>query len=349
MRDKIALEEHVSTEAMNALWDDGGEASRNGKDYMDWVEERLLDIPRRLKDMDECGIAMAVLSMTSPGVQGIADADTAVSSARDTNDSIYRAFVEPYPERFAFFACVPLQDPHAAAAELQRSVSELGAKGALVNGYTNVGGKDAARYLDEPENEPFWAKVAELGVPVYLHPREPLPSQLRIYEGYSSLIGSARAFGHETSTHAVCLMLSGLFDRYPGVQVILGHLGEGLPFTLPRLEHRLYRQRNGAGLGVAKEPVSHYFNHNFLLTTSGHFHTRTLECAINEIGSDRVMFSVDYPYETMQEAARWFDASLLCHNDRVKLGRSNAGRVFGLEETPSSPTPEPGQRVPAGR
>lgn len=349
MRDKIALEEHVSTEAMNALWDDAGEASGNGKDYMDWVEERLLDIPKRLRHMDECGIATTILSMTSPGVQGIVDADLAVSSAKDTNDTIYRTFVEPYPEQFAFFACVRLQDPDAAAEELQRSVSVLGAKGALVNGYTNVGGTDAARYLDEPENDPFWAKAAELGVPVYVHPREPLPGQLRIYEGYSSLVGSAWAFGHETSTRAVRLMLSGLFDRHPGVQVILGHLGEGLPFTLPRLEHRLYMQRNGTGLGAAQEPVSHYFNRNFLLTTSGHFHTRTLECALSEIGSDRVMFSVDYPCETMQEAARWFDASLLCHNDRVKIGRSNAARVFGLEETPASPTPEPGERVLPGR
>jgi hypothetical protein len=125
-------------------------------------------------------------------------------------------------------------------------------------------------------------------------------------------------------------MLSGLFDRYPEIEVILGHLGEGLPFTLPRLEHRLHMQRKGAGLGAAKQPVSHYFNQNFLITTSGHFHTRTLECAIGEIGSDRVMFSVDYPYETMQEAADWFDASLLCHNDRLKVGRDNAARLFRI-------------------
>jgi gamma-resorcylate decarboxylase len=107
---------------MNALWDDAGEASRNGKDYMDRVEERLLDIPKRLKNMDECGIATTILSMTSPGVQGIVDADLAGSSAKQTNDNIYRTLVEPYPDRFAFFACVPLQDPQAAAEELQRSV-----------------------------------------------------------------------------------------------------------------------------------------------------------------------------------------------------------------------------------
>jgi len=331
MRDKIALEEHISTAAMNALWDDAGEAARNGKEYMDWVEERLLDVSERIEDMDACGIATTILSMTSPGVQGIVDVDEAVASARQTNDRIYETFVARHPDRFGFFACIALQDAAAASTELRRAVSGLGAKGALVNGYTNVGDDRTARYLDEPENEPFWATVAELDVPVYLHPREPLPSQLRIYEGYSSLVGSAWAFGHETSTHAVRLMLSGLFDRYPGIQIVLGHLGEGLPFTLPRLEHRLHMQRAGSGLGVAAEPVSHYFNRNFLITTSGHFHTRTLECAVGEIGSDRVMFSVDYPYETMQEAAGWFDASLLCHNDRVKVGRDNAARIFGIE------------------
>jgi gamma-resorcylate decarboxylase len=332
MRDKIALEEHISTNAMNAQWDSAGEAARNGKEYMGWVEARLLSVADRLTDMDECGIAFTILSMTSPGVQGVTNVDAATELAQETNDHLAETYVKAHPDRFAFFATVALQDPQAAATELRRSVTELGAKGALVNGYTNIGDTETARYLDEPENEPFWEEVAELEVPVYLHPREPLPTQLRIYEGYSSLVGSAWAFGHETSTHAVRLMLSGLFDRYPGVQVVLGHLGEGLPFTLPRLEHRLRMQRHGAGLGSAKEPVSHYFNRNFLITTSGHFHTRTLECAINEIGSDRVMFSVDYPYETMQEAAGWFDASLLCHNDRVKIGRSNAARVFGIEQ-----------------
>ena len=331
MNGKIALEEHISSAAMNALWDDAGEASRNGKAYMEWVEGRLLDVPERLADMDQYGIATTILSMTSPGVQGIVDVEEAVASALATNDYVHATFVRPHPDRFAFFGCVTLQDPEAASTELRRAVTELGAKGALINGYTNVGDSHTARYLDEPENEPFWATVAELDVPVYLHPREPLPSQTRIYDGYSSLVGSAWAFGHETATHAVRLMLSGLFDRHPGIQIILGHLGEGLPFTLPRLEHRLYMQRHGAGLGSATEPVSHYFNRNFLITTSGHFHTRTLECAIGEIGSDRVMFSVDYPYETMQEAAAWFDASLLCANDRLKVGRDNAARIFGIE------------------
>jgi 2,3-dihydroxybenzoate decarboxylase len=144
---------------------------------------------------DEYGIALTILSMTSPGIQGFIEPDVAVSSAKATNEAIHGTFVEPHPDRFACFACVALQDPEAAADELERAVVELRAKGALVNGYTNTAGHEMARYLDEPEIALFWEKVAELGVPVYLHPREPLPSQQRTCEEYSSLVGSAGRSG----------------------------------------------------------------------------------------------------------------------------------------------------------
>jgi predicted TIM-barrel fold metal-dependent hydrolase len=330
MQNKIALEEHILTPDIEATWDDSGEAERNGAAYMSWVSERLLDVEKRVEDMDACGIAKTILSLTSPGIQSITDVKVAVDAARTANDRLHEHFVRAHPDRFAFFASVAMQDPAEAGHELERAVTDLGAKGAIINGYTNVGDDQTARYLDEPENAPFWHRVADLGVPVYLHPREPLPTQRRIYDGYTSLIGSAWAFGHETATHAVRLMLSGLFDTHPDITIILGHLGEGLPFTLPRLEHRLSKQRDGIGRGSAKHTVSHYFNRNFLLTTSGHFHTRTLYNALGEIGADRVLFSIDYPYETMQDAAAWFDASLLSHNDRRKVGRENAERIFDL-------------------
>lgn len=330
MRGLIALEEHLSTPRNNELWDAAGEAARNGRAYTADVDAKLVDAERRIALMDRSGIETAIVSLTSPGVQSVLDAKQAIDLARETNETVKRDFVDSYPGRLEFFAAVALQDPGAAARELERAVRELGAKGALVNGYTNVGDQDTARYLDDPENDPFWAKVAELDVPVYLHPREPLPSQRRLYEGYESLVGSAWGFGHETATHAVRLMLSGLFDTHPGLRITLGHLGEGLPFLLPRLEHRLYKQREGIGLGIARRHVSEYFNDNFLVTTSGHFHTRSLDDAIAAIGADRVMFSVDYPYETMDEAVAWFTACPLSHNDRAKIGADNARRLFGL-------------------
>lgn len=333
MDNKWALEEHLSTKENNAVWDSSGESARNGKTLTDYVEAHLLDVDDRLKIMDSTGIERVILSLTSPGIQSIVDSATAISVARDTNDLVKAHYIDAHPDRFSMFACLPTQDPGAAAAELERSVRELGAVGALINGYTNVGDDQSGVYLDDPGFAPLWAKVAELDVPVYLHPREPLPNQTRIYDGYSSLVGSAWGFAHETATHAVRLMLSGLFDEYPGIQIILGHLGEGLPFLLPRLEHRLDKQHEGVGLGNAKRRVSHYFNDNFHVTTSGHFHTRTLFNTISEIGVDRVMFSADYPYESMEEAATWFDTSLLSHNDSKKVGRENARALFDIAET----------------
>ncbi|MEV1292724.1 amidohydrolase family protein [Pseudonocardia sp. NPDC049635] len=329
MQDKIALEEHLSTRENGQYWDDSGEAARNGQAYMAEVARRLLDVDDRIEAMDRAGVAVSVLSLTSPGVQGITDPQVASTVARHTNDTIHDTFVHRHPSRFAFFATVAVQDPHAGAVELQRAVTELGAKGALVNGYTDLpdGG---VRYLDHPSCEPFWDMAAELGVPVYLHPREPHPGSRGIYEGYESLVGSAWGFGHETATHAVRLMLSGLFDRRPGLQVVLGHLGEALPFLLPRLEHRLHKQREGTGLGSAKRTVTEYFTSNIVLTTSGHFDTKALAYTISTIGSDRVLFSTDYPYETMDEAASWFDSAPLNRNDAARIGRLNAADLLRI-------------------
>jgi 2,3-dihydroxybenzoate decarboxylase len=295
---------------------------------MDYVESHLLDVDERIKIMDATGIERSIISLTMPGIQSITDTEFAVGVARDTNDLVKRNFVDQHPDRLSMFACLPTQDGAAAAAELRRAVGELGAVGALINGCSNVGDANTGRYLDDDSFEPLWAAVEELGVPVYLHPREQLPTQQVIYAGYESLVGSAWGFGYETATHAVRLMLSGLFDRHPGVQVIVGHLAEGLPFLLPRLEHRLDKQKDGIGLGSAQRRVSEYFSANFYATTSGHFHTRTLFNTIAELGVDRVMFSADFPYETMEEAAAWFDSSLLSRNDAQKIGRDNARRLF---------------------
>lgn len=330
MNGKIVLEEHVSSELNNSLWDSTGEAARNGKAYMDDVEWRLLDSDRRIEVMDENGIDISIISLTSPGAQGILDTKKSVDFAMKTNDYICEHFVDRHPTRLKAFATVALQSPAAAADELERAVNDLGFVGALVNGYTNIGNVDSAQYLDESPVWEFWERVAKLNVPVYLHPREPLPSQRRIYEGYPSLIGSAWGFAHETATHAIRLMLSGLFDKYPNLTIILGHLGEGLPFMLPRLEHRLNMQHDGAGLCNAKQSVGHYLSNNFYLTTAGHFHTKGLLDSISEVGVERMLFSADYPYESMHTASTWFDNALISDNDRIKIGRENAVRLFGL-------------------
>ncbi|MDR5816879.1 MULTISPECIES: amidohydrolase family protein [unclassified Caballeronia] len=330
MKGKIVLEEHLSTALNNSLWDSAGEAARNGKACMSDVNMRLMDVERRLEEMDRNDIDIAVLSLTSPGAQSIVDLNQAVDFARRTNDEIAERFTSRQPRRLRAFATVALQSPKAAADELERAVKQLGMVGALINGYTNLGSAHSAEYLDEPPLWEFWARVAELGIPVYLHPREPLPSQQRIYQGYPALVGSAWGFAHETATHAIRLMLSGLFDRYPKLKIILGHLGEGLPLMLPRLEHRLQMQHEGAGRGAARKTVGKYMRRNFYLTTSGHFHTGALHAALETAGADRVMFSVDYPYESMATGSEWFDKTDMNEEVREKIGRHNAMRLLNL-------------------
>ena len=330
MEGKIALEEHFSTELNNRYWNAKGEEDRNGRDYAQDVERRLLDAEACIREMDRAGIELCVMSLTSPGVQSVVDPKLAAEFARDSNDHAH-ALVQRYPGRLAAFAAVALQDPQGAADELERAVTELGLKGALINGYSNVGDGESVQYLDEEPVRPFWESVAKLDVPVYLHPREPLPSQMRSIQGYPELGGSAWAFGYETASHAVRLMLSGIFDEHPNIQVVLGHLGEGLPYLLPRLQHRMDEQREGVKGSRAKRRASYYLSNNFWITTSGHFHTKPLLEAIEQVGLDRIMFSVDYPYEQMDVAGRWFDDLRMDNAAKLQIGRANAARLFSLD------------------
>jgi predicted TIM-barrel fold metal-dependent hydrolase len=180
---------------------------------------------------------------------------------------------------------------------------------------------------DLPQYRAFWATVQQLDVPFYLHPREPLPSRRQAYEGHSWLVASTWGFAAETSIHALRLMGSGLFDEYPKLKVILGHLGEGLPFSIWRVDHRISKT------GVrpkAKLPIGEYLRENFYITTSGNFRTQALTDVILEVGADRVLYSVDYPYEDMVEAADWFERAAISETDRRKIASSNAHQLFHL-------------------
>jgi predicted TIM-barrel fold metal-dependent hydrolase len=337
MEGKVALEEHFSTEINNKYWDSHGEGARNGLAYTKDIEERLLDPEKMLREMDRAGIEFSILSLTSPGVQSLVDRQEAITLARSSNDYA-AAIVKKHPDRFSAFASVPLQDPASASHELQRAVQELGFKGVLINGYSNLGPDEAVQYLDEEPVQEFWHEVATLDVPVYLHPREPLPSQTRSVRGYPELIGSAWAFTYETASHAIRLMLCGVFDKYPNLQVILGHLGESLPYVLPRLQHRLDEQFDGTRGGKSLKRPSYYLANNFRITTSGHYHSGPFLEAVKQMGVERVLFSVDYPYEQMGSAARWFDDADFDLEVKRKVGRENADALFklGLASLPSS-------------
>jgi predicted TIM-barrel fold metal-dependent hydrolase len=321
MQGKIAIEEHLVTPGMeDTLF------PTIGWDPDEWadVQGRLRDAgERRLEAMDKNGVDLAVLSLAAPCVQLISTQAEAVVRARESNDAIAEV-VAAHPDRFAAFAALPMQDPEAAADELERCVRELGFKGALVNGYSNIGSKIA--YYDEPQFLPVWERLADLDVPFYLHPRNPWESQMRIYQDRGELLGPAWAFAVESATHALRLIVSGLFDRFPNLTVILGHLGEMLPFAVDRLQQRLAHVPQFK----LERTAQAYLQENFYLTTSGNFHTQSLIGALLQVGADRLMFAVDYPFETHEDAAGWFDAAPISELDRQKIGRTNAERLLGL-------------------
>jgi 2,3-dihydroxybenzoate decarboxylase len=187
--------------------------------------------------------------------------------------------------------------------------------------------EDSAVYYDLPQYWPFWTLVESLNVPFYLHPRLPLPSRQQEYEGHPWFVGPAWAFMAETSIHALRLMASGLFDQYPKLTIILGHLGENIPAHIWRTDHRIRK----TPLGIpARKPLAAYLRENFYLTTSGNFRTSTLQGAIAEVGVDRILFSADWPFEEIRDAADWFDKANIGEADRAKIGRVNAQKLFKL-------------------
>lgn len=324
MQGKIALEEHFAIP--ETLQDSAGFVP---EDY--WVElsARLLDIQdKRLRLMDEHDIETMILSLNAPAVQAIPDRKRAIEVARLANDVLAEECAKR-PDRFRAFAALPLQDADAAAAELARCVKDLGFVGALVNGFSQEGDGQTPLYYDLLQYRGFWAEVEKLDVPFYLHPRNPLPQDARIYDDHPWLLGPTWGFAQETAVHALRLMASGLFDAHPKLNIILGHMGEGLPYMMWRIDHR-----NGwvkvPPRYPAKKKLVDYFNANFHITTSGNFRTQSLVDAILEMGADRIMFSTDWPFENVDHASDWFETVTISDADKLKIGRTNAQKLFNL-------------------
>ena len=244
--------------------------------------------------MDQHGIEMMVVSLNAPAVQSIPDPKAAVALARKANDALAEQIARR-PDRFQGLAAVAMQDPDRAIEELERAVTQLGFKGVLVNGFSQIGDPDNAVYYDLPQYRPFWAAVERLGVPFYLHPRSPLARDARLYAGHPWMMGAAWAFGNETAVHALRLVGSGLFDEHPRLAIVLGHLGENIPFGLWRIDHCNATADKTDG-HRAKRKIADYIRENFYVTTSGNFSTPSLMQTIAELGADHVMFSVDWPY-----------------------------------------------------
>ncbi|MGA7262582.1 MAG: amidohydrolase family protein [Stellaceae bacterium] len=287
------------------------------------IVERLDDVGElRLREMDEAGIDLQVLSHANPGLQKL-DAETAVRLARGANDRLYET-VRSHPDRFAAFAAIPTPDPKAAAEELERTVTKLGFKGALVNGLTN------GLFLDDKRFWPIFERAQALDVPLYMHPSTPHPAVIEAYykdyvAQYPSLLRAAWGFTVETATQGVRLVLSGVFDAYPGLKIILGHLGEGLPFYLWRINMGLARDGKG-GKGFRDTFCEHFY-----ITTSGFFSDPALLCCMMEMGIDRILFSVDYPFVDNPPGAKWTETLPLCSEDKEKLLNGNAKRLLKIE------------------
>jgi uncharacterized protein len=315
----IAIEEHFWTDGIRAATEPGRPVPALAD-----IAAKLGDLgERRLADMDAAGIDVQVLSVNTPATQNL-DAAAAIPLARDANDRLAGA-VAAHPDRFAGFATLPTADPGAAAAELERAVNVLGFKGAMIHGHTR------GRFLDDPAYSPVLERAEALGVPIYLHPAFPVPAVMEAYySGLDPRVGAVLAtnawgWHAETGLHALRLIAGGVFDRFPGLRVVIGHMGENVPFSLARADERLTPVATHL-----KRSVAEYFRENFYVTTSGYFTDPPLLCALMVLGADRIIFSVDYPFSDNVAARAFLERAPVSPADREKIAHGNAERLLGL-------------------
>jgi predicted TIM-barrel fold metal-dependent hydrolase len=320
----IALEEHFVIADLADATRGPAPAPAPGSIESIW-EAKMLDLgDERLADMDAAGIDVQVLAHNAPGVQALVG-EQAISLARQSNDELAAAIARN-PERFAGFAALPTSEPDAAAEELKRAVEELGFVGAMIIGHTG------GTYLDHDAFTPVLAEAERLDVPLYLHPGLPVPAVREAYfSGFAPHVGFLLAgpiwgWHQETALHGLRMMLAGTFDRFPGLQVILGHFGEMLPFQIERINKIAPRQAIGRDRDLLE-----YFLGNFHVTTSGVFTVPPLLCSLMVLGVDRILFSVDYPYSTNAEGQAFLESMPLSADDRKKIAHANAERLLGIK------------------
>jgi predicted TIM-barrel fold metal-dependent hydrolase len=312
----VALEEHYWDAEIAAHFAPGAEMRVPG------LMERLRDLGTlRIREMDEAGIDVQVLSQGAPATQRL-DAETAVPLARRANDRLSET-VKNSGGRFEAFAVLPTADPNAAADELERAVTRLGFKGAMLHGLAN------GVFLDDRRFWPIYERASALDVPIYMHPAVPHAAVIEAYyqdyaKQFPALVTAAWGFTVETATLGIRLVLSGVFEAHPGLKIILGHLGESLPFSLWRIDMGLGRQGNRS------TPFRDCFREHFWITTSGNFSTPALLCCVMEMGVERILFSVDYPFVANAPGVKWMDEVPLGPEDRARILSGNAKRLLRL-------------------
>jgi uncharacterized protein len=326
----IALEEHCLTPELRELLGPQIYPYYAVHRWPPALEARLMDLGEgRIAEMDAQGIDVQVLSQVQPGLEH-STAGRATPVARTFNDRVAEA-VAAHPDRFAAFAALPTADPSAAAEELARATNELGFKGALINGRT------LERFLDDQFFWPIFEAAEALKTPIYLHP---MPPPKAVYDAYYAGFGddvsfmlSSPAWGWhiETGLHALRLILAGVFDRFPALQMIIGHMGEAIPFMLARVDDVLGgRTSLDPATRRTELSIKEYFDRNFHITISGIFTDPPLRCAIDTLGADRIMFAVDHPFSDGAVARRFLEQAAISDEEREQIAHGNAGRLLGL-------------------
>jgi 2,3-dihydroxybenzoate decarboxylase len=273
----------------------------------------------RIEAMDKAGIDMQVLSCTFPGAF---DGDDGATVAEKTNNTLAAA-IKRHPKRYAGFASIAAQFPETAADELERAVTKLGFKGLMINGHVR------GEYLDDKKYWPIFERAAALDVPIYIHPRSPAAGMLEYYTAVPALASAAWGYGAEAGLNAMRLIGSGLFDRYPKLQIIVGHMGEAIPFWIWRIDNKWPRDTKGSKLNLKKNPA-YYIQNNLYVTTSGNFWLPALQYCCSVLGTERVLFAVDYPYESNELGVEFIESAPISDNDKEKICHLNAEKLFKL-------------------
>lgn len=323
----IAIEEHFTTPAFVAgPGRAANEAMAKAGPHGAKLIAQLADLgDARVAAMDAAKLDVQVLSLNSPGVEQ-SEAEEAVAIARDANDLLAGA-VRQHPSRFAAFATLPMGAPDKAADELERCVRTLGFKGANINGHNR------GRYLDDPFYEAILARAEALNVPIYLHPTLPPPAVMQAsYSGFNPAVtfiiaGPGWGWHIETAMHVMRMIFGGVFDRFPKLQIVIGHMGEALPFMMPRIEAAGGRLPPGAG---PKRPLGDYLRQNLHYTFGGFNFASTFQVLLSTVGSERIMFSVDYPYGSMAEARAFLDTLPVSDAQRDAIAHGNAEKLLGI-------------------
>lgn len=308
--------------ATTSLWGFYGTARSERTDF---IRARLVDLDDlRIKAMDDTGIDVAILSMTSPGTQ-VFEADAAKALAGKSND-VLAAAVERHPGRYAGMISIAPQDAAWSVGEIKRGKEELGFKGVMVNSHTK------GHYLDEPQFDPILRACAEQGLPLYIHPQSP-PDAMIAGMVEAGLDGAVFGFGMETGYHLLRLLTTGVFDRYPSLTVCVGHGGEAIPYWLFRINYMHQagvRSQRYPKLKPLKHDMYHYMRNNVIVTTSGMACELAIKMCIDQLGEDRVMYAMDYPYEYVADEVRVHDNMAIPLAMKKKLMQTNAERVFNL-------------------